>query len=131
MSATRSVPDPVEPGASRQHALLAQHHFDALPLRGLAELAGTRVGETPVAIADISGEPLFHDYPLLDGATVRGTIRCAANRRLGAPVVSIGYSAPGWSATAAIRMEREALHKAYPGARFVSARLVSCTANID
>ena len=124
MSATRSVPDPVEPGASRQHALLAQQHFDALPLRGLAGLASTQVAETPVAIADTNGEPLFHDYPLLDGATVRGTIRCAANRRLGAPVVSIGHGAPGWSASVAIRMATEALHKAYPGARFVSARLV-------
>jgi hypothetical protein len=124
MSASRSALDPVEPGASRQNALLAYQHFEALPLRGLAQLVGTRVAETPIAIEDVNGEPLFHDYPLMDGGTVRGTIRCAANRRLGAPIVSVSHDAPGWSATAAIRMATEALHKAYPGAQFVSARLI-------
>ena len=64
MSASRSALDPVEPGASRQNALLAYQHFEALPLRGLAQLVGTRVAETPIAIDDVNGEPLFHDYPL-------------------------------------------------------------------
>ena len=95
MPASRSALDPVEPGASRQNALLAYQHFEALPLRGLAQLVGTRVAETPIAIEDVNGEPLFHDYPLMDGGTVRGTIRCAANRRLGAPIVSVSHDAPG------------------------------------
>jgi hypothetical protein len=55
MPASRSALDPVEPGASRQNALLAYQHFEALPLRGLAQLVGTRVAETPIAIEDVNG----------------------------------------------------------------------------
>lgn len=124
MPATRSAPDPVEPEASRQYASLAHAHFEAIPLHGLARLAGMRLAETPIPIEDVNGEPLFHDYPLMEGTTVVGTIRCAASRRLGTPVVSIGHGTPGWGAAAALRLAREALQQRHPDAEIVSLRLV-------
>jgi hypothetical protein len=125
MSPTKRDADTVDPGTTRQFAVLAQQHFAVLPARGLAELADTRVGETFIAVEDVNGEPLFHDYPLTDdGDIVRGTIRCAANRRLGVPVISISHGAPGWNIGAAVRLATEALHKAHPSARLTSTSLV-------
>ena len=124
MSATQSAAHPIEPATTRRHALLAHQHFGSLPLRGLSELAATQLAETPVPIEDINGQPLFHDYPLTASGTVRGSIRCAANRLLGTPVVSIGHGAPGWTPQAAVRMATEALYRAHPDAEVRSMALV-------
>ena len=124
MSQSPTSPDHVGPTGTRSHALLAHQHFSAVQLRGLAALAGASLADTPIAIDDLNGEPLFHDFPLTSAGAVVGTIRCAANRRLGAPIVSISHAAPGWTPDAALRMAREALHSQHAAARIVSSQLV-------
>jgi hypothetical protein len=124
MSQSTSSPDHVEVVQTRSHAVLAQQHFSGSQLRGIAGLAAASVAATPIPIDDLNGEPLFHDYPLTSGGAVVGTIRCAANRKLGSPVVSISHAAPGWSPDAALRMATEALHKQNATARVVASELV-------
>lgn len=128
MSQSAASPDHLEVAQTRSHALLAHQHFAGMQLRGIAALAAATVATVPIVIDDLNGEPLYHDYALTSGGTVAGTIRCAANRKLGSPVISISHAAPGWSPDAALRMATEALHKQRPTARVVGSQLV-CYAN--
>jgi hypothetical protein len=107
---------------------LAHQHFAGVQLRGIAGLAAATVAAAPIVIDDLNGEPLYHDYALTNGGTVVGTIRCAANRKLGSPVISISHAPPGWIPDAALRLATEALHRQRPNARVVGSQLV-CYAN--
>ncbi len=60
MSPTKQNADTVDPGTTREFAVLAQQHFAGLPARALAELTDTRVGETLFAIDDANAEPNPH-----------------------------------------------------------------------
>jgi hypothetical protein len=124
MAQSAASPHHVEINQSRANAQLTKQHFFAMRLAGLSDLAGAALSDTPIPIYDLNGEPLFHDYPLVDGSAIVGTIRMAANRALGAPVVSVLHSAPGWSPDAALRMATEALHQREPEARVIGCRLV-------
>jgi len=128
MSQSTASPDHLEVAQTRSHALLAHQHFAGVQLRGIAGLAAATVATAPIVIEDLNGEPLYHDYPLTSGGAVVGTIRCAANKKLGSPVISVSHAAPGWSPDAALRMATEALHKQHPNARVVASQLV-CYAN--
>ena len=116
--------DAVEVARTQSFALIAGHQFVATQLRGAGHVAGAAIGQIPLSIHDTNGQPLFHDYPLLLGGANVGTIRCAANRRLGSAVVSISHSPPGWNPDAALRMAMESLHADQPKAKVRSMQLV-------
>ncbi len=114
----------VELARTQSFALLAGHQFVTTQLRGATHVAGATVSHLPLIIDDTNGQALFHDYPVLLGGVAVGTIRCAANRRLGSAIVSISHSPPNWSPDAALRMAVESLHAGQPNAKVVSTRLV-------
>ena len=128
MSQSTASPDHLQGAETRSYALLAHQHFAGVQLRGIAGLVTATVATAPIVIDDLNGEPLYHDYALSSGGAVVGTIRCASNKKLGSPVISISHAAPGWSPDAALRLATEALHKQSPTARVVGSQLV-CYAN--
>jgi hypothetical protein len=103
---------------------LAAQHLPALGLHGLEKLAGASVSATPLPIHDTNGELLFHDHYLVRDGDVVGTIRAAANRKLGVQIVAIYHSVPRWNATAGLRMARESFASLHPEARITKMRLV-------
>lgn len=106
-------------------ATLAHQEMVAADLHGMAAVSAANVSETPATIFDLNGEQLFHDYPLVDAAgAVVGTVRAAAHRALGAPLISVSHGAPGWDAGSAERMATESLHAIAPKATVTSSRLV-------
>ena len=57
------------------------------PVPEIAGLSKANVQKRPLTIYDVNGKPLFYDYPLKRGAMTLGTVRAAASKVLGAPVV--------------------------------------------
>jgi hypothetical protein len=110
MAKSRVSRDVVDVSFSRSIAALAGHCFSSLQPRGVARLGESTVADQPLTLFDLNGQPLFHDYGLVSGAVTVGTIRTAANRRLGSPVISISHTAPGWNPDSALRRARESLH---------------------
>jgi hypothetical protein len=110
---------------ARLVAVLAHGEAVGAGLHGMTAVARAQVAEVAVAVFDLNGELLFHDYALHDddGAVV-GTIRTAAHRTLGSPLISVSHSAPGWHPGRAVRLATEALHSNSPKATVVSSRLV-------
>lgn len=102
----------VDISLSRFIALLTSQLFSSLGVRGVGRLAEADFSDQPIVLYDVNGEPLFHDYPLVSGGATVGTIRTAANRKLGSLVISIHHTPPGWSPASALRMARESLHAA-------------------
>jgi len=100
----------VELSFTHSVATLVKHHFPALPSRGLDHLADATLVSQPLTLFDVNGQPLFHDYALSREGSVVGTIRTAANRSLGSPVISITHTAPGWTPERALRLATESLH---------------------
>jgi hypothetical protein len=118
-------PNAIGPQSTLAVATLAHQEMVAANLHGMAAVGAATVHGTPVTIYDLNGEPLFHDYPLLDAAgAVVGTVRTAAHRALGAPLISVSHAAPGWDAASGLRMATESLHAIEPKATVTSSRLV-------
>ena len=124
MPQTTPSPEHVDPARTAATALLVHRHIPISQLHGVVALTGAVLGDTPIVIHDLNGEPLFHDYPLTEGAAVVGTIRCAAHRRLGAPVVSISHAAPGWDPDSALRLATASLRAREPDAAVTDSQLV-------
>jgi hypothetical protein len=91
--------DAVDVSSSQSIAVLASNHFSSLQLHGLSRLrlTDTTVADQPLTLFDLNGQPLFYDYPLVGGGVTVGTIRTAANRKLGSPVISMSHTPPGWT----------------------------------
>jgi hypothetical protein len=120
----RESRDAVDASFSKSVASLTTEQFSSLPLFGVDRLVGAKLEDAPLTLFDLNGEPLFHDYTLRHQHGIAGTIRTAANRRLGAPLISIGYGHPGWDPAKAKRLAVECLHSTEPGAVVDSSQLV-------
>ncbi len=106
-------------------ATVAHQEMVAANLHGMDAVAAATVAAAPITIYDVNGQQLFHDYPLVDAAgAVVGTVRTAANRALGSPLISVSHAAPGWDGASALRMATESLHATAPQATVTSSRLV-------
>jgi hypothetical protein len=105
-------------------AALAHHQFSSQQLRGSVRVSDALLSDQPITLYDVNGQPLFHDYSLLQAGSVVGTIRTAANRRMGSPVISICHTTPGWSPASAWRLASETLHSTEPNAVIQDAQLV-------
>jgi hypothetical protein len=116
--------DAVDISLSRSIALLSNQLFSSLGVRGVARLTESTLSDQPIVLYDVNGEPLFHDYALVSGGHTVGTIRTAANRKLGSPVISIHNTPPSWSPSGALRMARETLHATESNAVIESSQLV-------
>jgi len=124
MPRPRLSPNAITPETSLMVATLAHQQMVAASLHGMDAVAGATVASEPQTIYDLNGEPLFHDYALVEAGTVAGTVRTAAHRALGAPLISVSHSAPGWSAGSGLRMATETLHSTEPKAVVTASRLV-------
>jgi hypothetical protein len=125
MPRTSTSPNLVSTEFARLVAVLVHGEAVGAGLHGMAAVSQARVADAAVTVFDLDGEPLFYDYALRDEAeAVIGTIRTAAHRRLGSPLISISHAAPGWDPRKAVRMASEALHSKSPNATVVSSRLV-------
>lgn len=116
--------DVVDIGLSRSIALLTSQLLSSLGARGAARLAEAAFSDQPIVLYDVNGEPLFHDYALVSAGATVGTIRTAANRKLGSPVISIQHTPPRWNPAAALRLARESLHAIEPNGVIESSQLV-------
>ena len=106
-------------------ATLAHQEMVAADLHGMDAVGAATVAPAPTVIFDLNGQQLFHDYSLVDAAgAVVGTVRTAANRVLGAPLISVSHAAPGWDGASAVRMATESMHATAPQATVTSSRLV-------
>ena len=124
MPRPRLSPNAIAPESSLAVATLAHRQMVAASLHGMDRVAAATVADAPVTIDDLNGEPLFHDYALVDAGAVVGTVRAAAHRALGAPLISVSHAAPGWDAASGVRMATESLHAIEPKAVVTSSRLV-------
>jgi Peptidase_C39 like family len=124
MAKERESQDAVEVDFSKSIAKLTSRQFSLLPLRGIERLANATLAEEPLILFDLNGQTLFHDYALAGETGIAGTIRTAANRRLGAPLISISLGDPGWNPSRAKRLAVESLHSTEPTAIVEDSQLV-------
>jgi hypothetical protein len=83
-----------------------------------------RMASRPTVVYDLSGLPLFYDFPVRRGRSYLGFIRTAANKALGDPVVSTNVMSPGWDMNTAKSELRKLVRKKYPKETLRGIRLV-------
>jgi len=83
-----------------------------------------RIAARPTVIYDLSGLPLFYDFPVRRGRGYVGFIRTAANKVLGDPVVSTQVTPLGWNMNAAQNELRKLMRKKYSKYTTKSIKLV-------
>lgn len=107
-----------------QHVALASAQGVAARFPGLEAWSGGTIRRKPLQIYDINGKLLFLDYPVVRGAEVVGTVRAAASKVLGAPVVAHEVGARLWSLQAAADKLTPGVQKEHPDWKITNIRLV-------
>ena len=96
-----------------------------LPIPEIVNLSRANILKTPLTIYDINGRPLFYDYTLKRGKKTLGTVRTAASKILGKPVIRYQLGEPGLNLPESIAKADAKIKKMYPRAR-ISRRKIVC-----
>jgi hypothetical protein len=84
---------------------------------GIADLQEGWAGEfnpDPITLHDLNGEPLFHEFTVMEGKREVGRVKAAASRLVGSPVVTVERGPRAWDPAKATKLALDAAKKAYP-----------------
>lgn len=109
---------------SLEHAALAAAQGVVTGLAGLETWQRATLRKRPTPIFDLNGSVLFHDYPVVRGGQVVGTVRAAASRVLGAPVVAHIVGPNSWDYGAAVQQLTPQVRREHPRWTIQATRLV-------
>jgi hypothetical protein len=123
-SKKRKAVAPVEKDRAAEHALMTYRRAWAADVVGLAPLATAELDPEPLEICDLNGEPLFYEFSAMDGKQQVGRLKASADKRLGAPVVTVELGARKWDAGKGIRQAKEQAQELFPKARIEDTDLV-------
>ncbi|PXF54111.1 MAG: hypothetical protein C4B58_16175 [Deltaproteobacteria bacterium] len=106
-----------------------QAHFHlcsgtAAGFRGVKGWERGRINTRPMIIYDLSGLPLFYDFPVRRGRIFEGFIRIVANKVLGDPVMCTQVTSLGWDLLKARKELQKKIVKKYRGFRLRRLKLV-------
>ena len=99
---------------ARLHAQFHLYSVVGARSRGVAGWERGQIATRPMVIYDLSGLPVFYDFPVRIGRKQTGFIRTAANKALGDSVVSTQVMPPGWDMKVARNELRKLIKKKYP-----------------
>lgn len=99
---------------ARLHAQFHLYSVVGARSRGVAGWERGQIATRPTVIYDLSGLPVFYDFPVRIGRKQTGFIRTAANKALGDSVVSTQVIPPGWDMKVARNELRKLIKKKYP-----------------
>lgn len=100
---------------ARLHAQFHLYSVVAARFRGFEGWELGKVAARPTVIYDLSGLPLFYDFPVRKGRKQAGFIRTPANKVLGDSVVSTQVTPLGWDMKVAWNELHKLMKKKYPG----------------
>jgi len=109
---------------ARLHAQFHLYSVVSARSRGVERWEQGRMAARPTVIYDLSGLPLFYDFPVRRGRAYAGFIRTTANKVLGDPVVSTQVTPLGWDMRVARNELGKLLQEKYPGYSTRRIRLV-------
>ncbi len=109
---------------ARLHAHFHLYSVVGAGTRGVMGWEKARIAARPTIIYDLSGLPLFYDFPVRRGRNFAGFIRMAANKALGDSVVSTQVTPLGWDMDSARKAWQKLVKKKYAGHSIRSTRLV-------
>jgi len=107
-----------------EHVLISAISHTASRLPGTEIWNKAQISREPTTIFDINGEPLFYDYPVVEGRTVLGHIRASASKILGAPVVASELGPRIWDQKTAVDRLTASFKQKFPGLTVKDTRLV-------
>lgn len=109
---------------SLEHAALAAAQGVVTGLAGLETWQKATLRKRPIPIFDLNGSVLFHDYPVVRGGQVVGTVRAAASRVLGAPVIAHIVGPNSWDYDIAVQQLTSRVRQEHPRWTIQATRLV-------
>lgn len=82
------------------------------------------IGRQPLEIYDLNGKLLFLDYPVRRGSDMIGSVRTAASKVVGSPIVSYQIGPRPMDFSAAEKKTAALVKKEYPQAKIAAPKLV-------
>ncbi len=120
----RERPEPVERDRAREHALLASRREWAGGVPGFEGWHAVEVDPEPLVLHDLNGWPLFYEFLVRRGNSVVGSIKTAASRLVGAPVLTLEHGPLGWDPDRARREAEKSVRQLSPNAEILGTELV-------
>jgi hypothetical protein len=114
----------VKAESARRHAQFHLYYGVAAQLQGFEGWEQGEMDDKPRVVYDLSGLPLFYDFPIRRGRSYLGFIRIAANKALGDSVVSTYVMWPRWDVDAAQKKLEKWAKEKYPKDTIKSVKLV-------
>lgn len=114
----------VKTESARLHAQFHLYCCIAARFQGFEGWERGRMVSRPTVIYDLSGLPLFYDFPVRRGRSYLGFIRTSANKALGDPVISANVMLPGWDIDTAREKLQKLVKEKYPTDALKRIRLV-------
>ena len=118
------TPDPVGRDRALEHTKLAIRRDWAASVPGFEQWHAVEVDPAPLVLHDLNGAELFYEFTLRQGKAEVGSVKAAASRILGSPVVSVELGARRWDPDRAHRGARDKARRQYPRAKIASTTLV-------
>jgi hypothetical protein len=108
----------------RNHAVIGAAVHLKMGTPFFDHLAAGKVAKEPLEIYDLNGHLLFLDYPVNSKEEHLGTIRTAATKIIGNPVVSYEIGKRYWDYESAAKKLTARVKKEYPKLKVIGTRLI-------
>ncbi len=117
-------PDLISKEEAFANALIEGAKFILSESKEIRKQNKTVLNPKALEIYDINGKLLFYDFAITSGKNQTGTLRAAANKAIGTPVVSIRLGPQKWNLETAKRKISEILKKKFSKYKVKGTRLV-------
>jgi len=115
---------PVNKKEAMEHALLTIRRAWAGEVRDFEKWGGYDVDPKPLTIYDLNGQVLFYEFDVMDGDTVVGSIKTAASKTIGSPVITMEFGERSWNFKKASKEAEKKVKKQFPKANITESELV-------
>ena len=115
---------PVSKKRAKEHAILAMRRAWAGDTREFKAWNKYQIDPEPLVIYDLNGQILFYEFTIKDAKKVVGSIKTAASKIIGAPVVTMEFGERSWDADKATKAAKKQFKKLFPNATVKETELV-------
>lgn len=110
-----------------RHAKLTVRRAWAGAIEDFEGWGGLEVDESRcLPIYDLNGKLLFYEFDVTDGNEMKGSVKAAASKIIGSPVVTVEFGARGWDADKAFEGAKKKVAEIIPDGKIVGKGDLVC-----
>jgi hypothetical protein len=115
---------PVSKERAMEHALLTIRRAWAGAIPDFEGWGGFELDPEPLDIHDFNGQVLFHEFGVMDGKELVGSVKASASKIIGSAVPTVEFGPRGWDPDKAAKEATDEVKKRFPKAKITETELI-------